>query len=362
MPPVDGTDTAIEASQGAAASTQTDTAASPAVDTSSTTAADTSSTGGADTTTTTGAEPTDLLSAVRAVLKPDTAEPSPAEGSGADEPASKSGSDKPDPNAATAETDPNRELTEADFADVEKPSVKKRIDTLLAQRAAARTEAETLRDPAGHWQKHVQFLVENQVSPENSQAVYGILSLIHRGDWANAAAAIRPWYELVLRQAGDILPEDIQRRVDVGDLSPGDAGELSRARAAAASAEHQRLASEQQHTVADTSRQLDGTRQAVAQWETGIAQRDPDFALKRVAVMRYAQAIVAERGLPPTPATAVQWANEALGEVNKLFTAARPQPQPTRPIPSSGTSQTRARPEPRNLLEAAKYALADMRA
>jgi hypothetical protein len=303
-----------------------------------------------------------LLSAVRAVLKPDAADPSPAEGSGVGEPASGSGSGKPDPNATTAETDPNRELTEADFADVEKPSVKKRIDTLLAQRAAARSELDAMRDPAGHWQRHVQFLIENQVTPENSQAVYGILSLIHRGDWSNAAAAIRPWYELALRQAGDILPEDIQRRVDTGDLSPEDASELSRTRAAAQTAEHQRRASEQQQTVANQSRQLDGTREAVAQWETGISQRDPDFALKRVAVMRYAQAIVAERGLPPTPATAVQWANEALGEVNKLFTAARPQPQPTRSSPSSGTSVTKARPEPRNLMEAAKYALADMRA
>src|SRR5262245_34257742 len=96
--------------------------------------------------TTTGGEPTDLLSAVRAVLKP-TAETSPAEGTGAGAPGTQPGDAPTGGNAGTntdtttsTTTDPPRDLTEADFADVEKPSVKKRLTTLIGQRAAARAE------------------------------------------------------------------------------------------------------------------------------------------------------------------------------------------------------------------------------
>lgn len=245
---------------------------------------------------------------------------------------------------------------------MEKPSVKKRIDTLLAQRGAARSETEAMREPANYWQQHVHFLQSNNITPDQTQQLYGVAQLIARGDWQNAAAAIRPWYELALRQMGEILPEDMQRRVDQGDISPEDARELSRAKAAAANAQQQRAVSEHQYGAVEQQRHIEGVRSALSQWEQDVSQRDPDFALKRDAVMRYAQAMRAERGLPPDPTTAMRWANEALGEVNKLFTAARPQPQATRAGPSSGTSVTKARAEPRSMLDAARYALEAMRA
>lgn len=304
------------------------------------------------------------MSAVRAVLKSEPAEPSPAADSGAGAPAPKDGSGTPDPANTTTQTDnTNRELTEADFTDVEKPSVKKRIDQLLAQKGALRAELENLRETAGHWAQHVAFYQEHNATPQDMQNVYGLVRAFGSGDFATFVNGIRPYYELALRQMGEIIPEDLQRRVDQGDLTSEDAREISTARARASNSEAQRVVSEQRHEQASTNQRMGAVRDALDQWEQGVAQRDPEYALKRDAVMRYAMAMRAERGLPYDPTIAVQWANEALASVNKLFTSARPTPQPTQQRPSSAaTSTTRARPEPKSMLDAARFALEQMRA
>lgn len=310
-----------------------------------------------------------MLSAVREVLKPKTAETSPAAGTGAGAPGTQSG-DAPtggdtgtttDTTTSTT-TEAPRDLTEADFADVEKPSVKKRIDTLIGQRAAARAESETLREPAGNWQTHVQYLVDNGISPQDAQNLYGVGALLARGDWRNFIAAVEPYLNAAKAALGEVLPEDLQRRVDEGTLSQEDAGELSRTRAAAFDANRRATQSETQRTATvDTARRTN-VRDAMTQWEAGVQARDPDYARKRDAVTRYSMAMVAERGHPPDPATAIQWANEALSEVNKLFVSARPTPAATPSRPSSVAPQPRVQPEPNSLRQAVEMALAKTRA
>src|SRR5262249_23203855 len=149
-----------------------------------------------------------------------------AEGTGAGAPGTQPG-DAPtggdagtttDPTTSTT-TEPPRDLTEADFADVEKPSVKKRLETLIGQRAAARAETETLREPAGNWSSHVKFLMDNGISPQDAQNLYGVGAMLSRGDFRNFIAAVEPYLNAAKAALGEVIPEDLQRRVDEGSLA-----------------------------------------------------------------------------------------------------------------------------------------------
>jgi hypothetical protein len=304
-----------------------------------------------------------MLSAVRAVLKPKTAETSPAAGSSASEPDAQTG-DQPTAGddtggtpTTTSSTAPPPDLTEADFADVEKPSVKKRIETLIAQRGAARAELDSLRDPATNWASHVDFLQQNGITPQQAQDLYGVGALLARGDFVNFLAVVEPYVQAARAAVGAVLPPDLQRRVDEGALAQEDADELSRTRAAAAHAQRLANMSEVQRTASADMTRATSVRDAMTQWEAGVSARDPDYARKRDAVTTYATAIAAQRGLPPDPHTAVVWANEALAEVNRLFASARPPPQATPSRPSSVAPATKAQPEPRSLREAVHLAL-----
>jgi len=317
-----------------------------------------------------GNEPTDMLSAVRAVLQPKTAEPSPAAGTSAGEPDAPSGTTPTSSGTAADGTqltpptpdEPPRDLTEADFADVEKPSVKKRIDTLLGQRAAARHESETLREPATQWTTHVDFLQQNGITPQQAQDLYGVGALLARGDFVNFLAAVEPYVQAARAAVGAVLPPDLQRRVDEGGLSQEDADELSRTRAAAAHAQRLVQQSEVQRTATADHARATNVHQAMTQWEAGVSARDPEYARKRDAVTTYATAMVAQRGLPPDPVTAIAWINEAYSEVNKLAASMRPPVQATPARPSSVAPATKALPEPRSLAEAVHLALQRTRA
>lgn len=314
-----------------------------------------------------GDEPTDMLSAVRAVLQPKTADPSPAAGTSAGAPDARSG-DTPTgeatgtPTTTPTTTDPPPDLTEADFADVEKPSIKKRIETLLAQRGAVRAENEALREPAVNWSRHVEFLSQNGITPQQAQDLYGVGAMLARGDFVNFLAAVEPYVHAARAAVGAVLPQDLQRRVDEGALSQEDADELSRTRAAAAHAQRIVQQSEVQRTADANAARATSVREAMTQWEAGVSARDPDYARKRDMVTITANAMVHQRGQPPDPGTAVAWANEALAEVNRFFSSARPPAQPTPARPSSVAPATKARPEPRNLREAVEMAMQNMRA
>lgn len=317
-----------------------------------------------------GNEPTDMLSAVRAVLQPKTAETSPAAGTSAGEPDAPSG-DTPTISGPVADgtqltspiqDEPPRDLTEADFADVEKPSVKRRIDTLLGQRAAARHESETLREPATQWTAHVGFLQQNGITPQQAQDLYGVGALLARGDFVNFLAAVEPYVQAARAAVGVVLPPDLQRRVDEGGLSQEDADELSRTRAAAAHAQRLAQQSDMQRTASADHARATSVHQAMTQWEAGVSARDPEYARKRDAVTTYAKAMVSERGLPPDPTTAIAWINEAYAEVNRLAASMRPPAQATPSRPSSVAPATKALPEPRSLREAVHLALQRTRA
>lgn len=292
------------------------------------------------------AKPETLLDAVRsAVQSPDEdATPTPAE----DATAPAADTDTPDPSSPSSEA----ELTPADLADIKKPSVRKRLETLLEQRHTARREVEALRPDAEAWQATRDFLTEKRIAPDDYNKLLGIGALMAAGDYAAVLPVVEAYYHALQTATGQRLPPDVQQRVDDGLMAEDSARELVQARTAAANARAFAQQAEQRSVTQQQQHHATAVMSAVTTWEDGIKARDPDYAHKADAVLRVARGMAAERGGPVSPDVAVQLAAQAYAEINRVFGAARPAPQPTRPSPTSAAVPSQATQTPNSLREA----------
>ena len=292
------------------------------------------------------AEPTSLYDAVRSAVedKPED-KPEPADDTAPAE-------DKDAPADPEAPADTDTELTEADLADVKKPSVRKRLETLLEQRTTLRREIEAVRPDAEAWRATRDFLTEKNIGPDDYNRLLGVGALLAAGDYAAALPIIESYYHAVQTATGTRLPPDIQQRVDDGLIHEDSARELVQARTAAANAQLFAQQAQQRNTEAQQQRHSAAVMSAVTTWEAGIKTRDPDYALKADAVLRVARGMAAERGAPTSPDEAVSLAAQAYAEVNRVFGAGRPAPQATRPGPTSQHVPSQVTPQPNSLREA----------
>src|SRR6185312_7099283 len=96
---------------------------------------------------------------------------------------------------AAPDDDVGRDLTEAELASIPKPSMRKRLERFMADRAQLRGEVAQLKEPATHWQQHVTFLQANNIRPEDANALYGAGAFLGRGDFANFIAIVQPYYD-----------------------------------------------------------------------------------------------------------------------------------------------------------------------
>lgn len=293
------------------------------------------------------AEPTSLYDAVRSAVEDtpkDTDTPAPA-----DEPAPAADTDAPADPEAPADSD---EVTEADLADVKKPSVRKRLETLLEQRTTLRREVEAFKPDAEAWRATRDYLQEKNIAPDDYNKLLGVGALLAAGDYAAALPIVESYYHALQTATGARLPPDVQQRVDDGLMHEDSARELVQARTAAANAALFAQQAEQRHTSAQQQQHSAAVMSAVTQWEQSVKVRDPDYQLKSDAVLRVARGMAAERGAPTSPDEAVQLAKQAYDEVNRVFGAGRPAPQATRPSPTSSHVPSQVTQTPNSLREA----------
>ena len=312
---------------------------------------DTADTAAAPDPTPSGDQPADMVEAVRRVLEPAPQTDTP--------PAAAPATDAVAPVASEGDptgTDTSDEVTPDDLRDIQKPSVKRRLEKLLEQRNTYRREVETIRPDADAWRQTSEWLTQARIDPQGFNQALGLAALWATGRHADFLAAMRPYLETAQLNTGDLLTPDMQRQVDEGMMTPEAARELVRARAEASRARHEaELIAQQQQNYVQSQQQQAATHavaSAVTQWEQSIKARDPDYALKAQAVARHARALAAERGAPATPDAAIAMAKEAYAEVTRLLGVNRPAPAPTRPSPTSASTPTQASPQPRSMEEA----------
>lgn len=214
-----------------------------------------------------------------------------------------------------------------------------------------------------------QFMQETGLSTDEVAKALEISAMM-KSDPAKAREMLSGYMRQLDMFVGEILPEDLQRQVDDGQISVEAAKLAARDRFAAGFAQRQATqASERaQKERQDAQRREQEIQQqqlnhamngALVNWENAITQRDPDYAKKRSMIIDKLAAMRADKGAPNTPEEAVQRTQQAYDEVTAyLRKEFAPAPkQPVSPIPS-GASSANAIPKPTSIGEVVKLALA----
>ncbi len=188
-----------------------------------------------------------------------------------------------------------------------------RFQEVIQQRNAA-------REDAGRYQNVVGYLHENNLSAEEA---HNALATFARAkiDPAGAFAELKPWLQDLLVAAGEVMPADIQARVDSNEITAAIGIELSRERAKSKSHEaRQGFEAQRQARASETTlvQELVGTADS---WEKDRRQKDPNFAAKHPLLLREIAFLQQQNGKPKDKAGVLQQLKDAYEAVNKSFKA-----------------------------------------
>jgi hypothetical protein len=252
--------------------------------------------------------------------------------------------------------------TEAELAKL-RPETRKRFERLLGQRNQARRDLQALEPEIQEHRQLKGYLSANQLVPEEVNTLLGIGAALRRGDFQAFLNGVTPYVITAQEALGLRIPKDLQGQVDQGLISVEAAAEMSRLRFRAGQAEHRVTEQTQQFVQQTQAQTLAQVQTAVNSWEANMRTRDPDYQTKAVAVRRFAQALMQERGPPRDVPEAVSLIQAAYDEASKELARIRPAPKPTRAVPSGSQGSTvSASRAPTTMKEAALQALAGMRA
>ncbi len=221
---------------------------------------------------------------------------------------------------------------EEDFSDV--PFVKHpRFRKVLAERRDFKARAESAEQDATRYRNVQQFMDQNGLEANEAADLLVIGGLIKTNP-VEAWKRMKPTVQKLLVAAGEVLPPDLQDRVQKGELSSEAALEVSRSRATqqsmqvAQSFQDRRRQHEQQQSAATA------LMQAANDWEAERTKKDPNFAAKMPLLEREIAYLHRSEGVPNTPDGVREQLKRAYTEVNKAFKAPAPvqqQQPPQRP-------------------------------
>jgi hypothetical protein len=255
--------------------------------------ADASSSNAADET------PKDTLSVVRDVVderKAKTEEP------GSSPEAEEDGSDPAE--AVTKKPD------DTDYTDV--PFHKHpRFQHLLREKKAAEVDAIRYRNVE-------TFLQRSNLDAAEAADGLEIMGLA-KVDPVAAWQRIKPWVEKVLVAAGEIIPQDLQQRIQAGEMTREAAMEVSRARAQVSSVTERQKLQEQQAQQREREEAGKALTDAASSWEADRRLKDPNFDAKVLPIQEKLAYWNATEGRPTTPEGVLERCQRAYKAVNAAF-------------------------------------------
>ena len=217
-------------------------------------------------------------------------------------------------------------------------------------------QRNALREDAGRYQNVVGYLEANNLSSEEAANALHTFARA-KVDPAGAFAELKPWLQELLVAAGEVMPADIQARVDSGEIPANVGVELSRERAKAKSHET-RQGFEAQRTERQSQTNLAAELVSTADgWSKDRRVKDPNFAAKEPLLMREIAFLQQQEGKPKDKAGVLAQLAKAYEAVNKSFktpAAAAQQQQQRRPAvkPVTGGNVTGSvREKPKTTLE-----------
>jgi hypothetical protein len=259
---------------------------------------------------------------------------------------------KTDATASSAEGEeegrkPGEAAAPEDYSDV--PFHKHpRFQQLLRDKKEATVDAVRYRNVQ-------RFLDDNGVEAQEAVNALEVAALA-KSNPAEAWKRLKPWLQDLLVAAGEVLPQDLQQRVQAGELSQEAAYEVSRSRATVTSVEKQRSFEQQQ---ADRRREMEAgaaVTGAAEAWEADRRAKDPNFDAKLNPLVREVAFLQATEGKPATAEGVRDQLQRAYKAVNAGFVppvvaTPRPQVRPAiRPV-TGGQVAGQAKPEPNSVLD-----------
>jgi hypothetical protein len=298
-----------------------------------------------------------MLDAVKAAIKPKDAAPASQTPEKQADPA-----DPAKPQETTSEEE--KELSEDELKSLS-ARTQRRFRHLNSQVKTATALVEQLTPKAQEFDRLDNFVRSSGLSPTDVQGTLRIAADL-RSDPHSAYQALLPIMQELQRIVGDVLPPELQQRVDAGLLHPEDALAFSRA-AADAQVTRRRLDAQtlaQQETNRRQQRQdqLNTAVSSVESWEKQQASRDPDWHLKQPEVREQLELEVARKRLAdptwiPTTAESMKMTQDAYAKVQERMKRFVPRPTEVRPGPGGGGASPHSAPEPKTMLDAMRAAL-----
>lgn len=304
-----------------------------------------------------GQQKGDVLTAVKAALKPKEEAPA----------STSQGSEKDAAAAADKEGDAEGDDSD-DFSEEEKARLsqkaRRRFQKLAGDNADLAKRVGELEPQAQQFQRIVSFVQDAGLSADEMNRTLDVARAIKQ-DPLRAFEMLTPVYEQLRQLVGDVLPADLQQAVNLGQITEAYARDLARNRSAATLREQQLQRSNERSTVErqrqEISSRWSSAAQAVTEWENSKARSDPDWKLKQPRVTELVELEVLRRARQdpnyhPSAEDALEISKKALEKVNEEIKRFRPRPKAIDTI--TDVASTRSEAKPKTALEAARMALA----
>jgi hypothetical protein len=230
---------------------------------------------------------------------------------------------------------------------------RKRIKGLIENVETARREVDELKPDAEIGRNIKAFADQHSLTAEDVNAAMTITALV-RNDPFKAVEALVPIVQELQRMTGMVVPQDLQERVRLGQLTEDAALELAQTRARSQHVEQKAQLQEQQsrqlveRTTVQTLAASVGD--AVSAWDRQWKASDPDYGLKQKRVQELVELDLYKNGAPTSPDEAVKRAQAIRDFVDKEMKAFVPAPRAV--APQSGAASSSAAPKPKTLEEA----------
>lgn len=213
-------------------------------------------------------------------------------------------------------------------------------------------KSKTFEQDAIRYQNVQGFLDQNGMTAEEASNML-VIGAMAKTNPAEAWKHVKPWVQNLLIAAGEVLPDDLKKRVDAGELSADAALEVSRSTAAVRSMQATQSFQQQQEERRRQQEAGSAVTSAATSWENDRRAKDPNFDAKVEPLMKEVAWLQAKEGKPSTPDGVKDQLQRAYKAVNAGFAppAPRPNPRPAmRPV-TGGQVAGNARPTEMSTLD-----------
>lgn len=216
-------------------------------------------------------------------------------------------------------------------------------------------EREELKQKSKQYEEISEYMRANGLSSGELAQGFEVMALM-KNDPARAKEVLNMHMQRLAQFTGEILPKDIQLKLDMGEIDEASATELAALRARSQVSQHQVQQSRTEAPNANEQVSQRAMYDAVVQWEQVVGMRDAEYKNKQAMVTDRVKAMMMESGRPTNPQQAVEYVQRAYEEVNQRLGPLAGRSNPVRVVSSANSSSGSSAPQPRSLREAISWA------